>query len=481
VGCGIPAAAGALAATTSSTPPSIARIWPNNGAETGGTVLTITGAGFTPGTLVRLGLAPATQVLVQSPTRITARSPPGSGLQGVSVANASGTSLPSTVDQFAYDPPPSSRWLGLDDNTAKYLGPIDDFSLHGIVYDRSFELQAGELPSEAEKGVETAEFERRLAEDHEDGMTPVAVIEYKGYDRAGYAYEPDPEFPQPRTPSEEAAGKNTISAYVAGFVKSASAILALIHRRYPGMQVLLEPMNEPWGYTTPQYNGGEYANVIAALLPAAREAAIPTQDIYVAANGKGWVPAMYRAQPRLGSEIEGWYFHPYGPPAGAKDDESEGIETLPLVQAAMTSGQNNIMVSEVGYCAEDVNNPMNLEGGANCHDFSVKDSTVAATDLSEMLGHSRPYHEAGWLRVLIVYSRNDGGWGMENFPELTLTRSGEAFESFADVESRGLSPQVPIASPAGVERELFESGIPCGLCSLTAIAPHPANGGEASE
>ncbi len=458
LGAGAGAGAGAAAA-----PPTVTQIAPNNGAERGQTRVSVTGTGFLAGATVRFGAEVATGVEVESATRLSAQSPAGAGLQAVSVSDANGTSPASTADQYAYDPPPNPRWLGLNNATAKYLGWVGQFALHGIVYDRSFEIEAGRLPSEDERGTETAEFERRLREDHEYGMTPVVTIEYRGYSRQGYAFASDPEFPQARGAREEAAGKNTIGGYVEGFVRTASAVLSLVSERYPGMRVLLEPMNEPWGYTTPQFNGGEYADVIAALLPAAAAAQIPAGDIYVAATGRGWVPAMYGAQPRLGSEIEGWYLHPYGPPAGVEDQESEGIQSLPLIQAAMTSGQNNIIVSEVGYCAEEVNNPTGIEGGVGCHGFSVKDSTVAASDLSGMLGNSRPYQEAGWLRALIVYSRNDGGWAMQSYPELTLTKSGEALEAFADVESRGRSTQAPLEAAQeapGSGRELFESGIP---------------------
>ena len=453
-------------ATASAAPPTVTHIAPNNGPELGGTLVRITGSGFAVGASVQFAGTPATGVAVQSSTSLTAISPAGSGLQAITVTDASVTSLPTPDDQYAYDPLPDPRWLGLDSNTAKYLGPINTFALHGVVYDRSFELQAGELPSEGERGYETAEFEKRLSEDYEDDMTPVAVIEYKGYDRQGYAFTPDPEFPQLRNRAEEAEGKNTVAQYVSGFLKTTTAILALVSRKYPGMQVLIEPMNEPWGYTTPRDNGAEYADVLASLLPAAAEAHIPASDIYVAATGRGWVPAMYRTQPALGSEIQGWYFHPYGPPAGVEDDESAGIQSLPLVQAEMTSGQNNIIVSEAGYCAEDVNNPMGLEGGSGCDGLSVKDSTTAASDLSRMLGNSRPYHEAGWLRALIVYSRNDGGWAMQNFPELTLTKSGEALEAFADAYGHGPSVQVPVSRRrSGLE--LLTGAISCDiLCSL---------------
>src|ERR1019366_6013623 len=282
-------------------PPPVTQIAPNNGAERGQTRVSVTGTGLLAGATVRFGAEVATGVEVESATRLSAQSPAGAGLQAVSVTDANGTSPASTADQNAYDPPPNPRWLGLNNATAKYLGWVGQFALHGIVYDRSFEIEAGRLPSEDERGTETAEFERRLREDHEYGMTPVVTIEYRGYSRQGYAFASDPEFPQARGAREEAAGKNTIGGYVEGFVRTASAVLSLVSERYPGMRVLLEPMNEPWGYTTPQFNGGEYADVIAALLPAAAAAQIPAGDIYVAATRKGWVPAMYRAQPRLGS------------------------------------------------------------------------------------------------------------------------------------------------------------------------------------
>ena len=63
---------------------------------------------------------------------------------------------------------------------------------------------------------------------------------------------------------------------------------------------------------------------------------------------------MYHAQPRLQTEIQGWYFHPYGPPSGSELEHSLGIQSVAEVQQLMTSGQNNIIVSEVGYCAPDV-------------------------------------------------------------------------------------------------------------------------------
>ena len=62
------------------------------------------------------------------------------------------------------------------------------------------------------------------------------------------------------------------------------------------------------------------------------------------------------------AEIQGWYFHPYGPPRGSGLEKSLGIQSVPEVQRLMTSGQNNIIVSEVGYCAPDVSPNANCSG-----------------------------------------------------------------------------------------------------------------------
>ncbi len=165
--------------------PTITGITPNNGSVAGGTSVTITGTGFPERVSmmsqpVKFGNSLASSVTAESSTRIKATSPPGSGLVNISVTNFAGeTSVPTPYDQFGYDPIPSGLWLGLNNNTVKYLGAVNAFSQHNVVYDRSFELTAGQLPSELEKGTEKEEFEERLREDNEYGMIPVSLIEYK--------------------------------------------------------------------------------------------------------------------------------------------------------------------------------------------------------------------------------------------------------------------------------------------------------------
>jgi IPT/TIG domain/NHL repeat len=413
--------------------PTIASISPNNGPSAGGTAVTITGTGFNSSSAVKFGEAAAASATVNSSTSITATSPAGSasgsGYVEVSVTDSpGGASTPVAADQFAYDAPPSGPWLGLSGNGVGYLGPVDAFVEHNVVYDRGNALDwtAGELVEEGGKATRGAE---RLKVDIANGMIPVITIEYKGY-RGNY--ESDPNFPT------EEHGSTTLGEYVEGFVRSASAIRAA----FPGRRILFEPMNEPWGSTTPHYNGAQYAAVIARLLPEAKAAGIPLDKIYVAAYGadmnsqgkwtRGWVPSIYQAEPELQHEIEGWYFHPYGSPSGTAFNHSEGIQSVPEVQKQMTSGQNNVIVSEVGYCAPEVAKELAASTGDKeepCEGFTAENGAQAAQWLNEMLNNALPYRTAGWLKALVVYARGAGGWAMQ-LPGSALTEQGETLEAF---------------------------------------------------
>ena len=436
--CGSPCA---LAA-----PPVVTALTPDSGPAAGASAVSISGSGFTAGAQVTFAGRPAAAVQVLSGSSLTALSPPGSGTVEVRVVDSNGLSPASPHDWFAYEPAAGGLWLGLDGNSTsgpydnQWLGPADEFSRDGIVYDRDFDLTAGSLPRESEPASSGGNVvEDRLRLDHEYGMIPVSVIEFSGYTGD---LQPDPAFPAAeRTAAEQAQGRTTVAQYVAGFIRTASSLLSIAAADYPGMPVLLEPMNEPWGYTTPRDNGAQYAQVIAALLPAARAAGIPPADIYVSAFGAdgqpgpggaaqdlapGWIPAMYAAEPSLQSEIQGWYFHPYGPASGTEFSDSEGIQSLPAVRAQMTSGQDNIIVSEVGYCAHSE--------GDDCHESGkaeVQTRRQAASALTQMLYNALPYREAGWLRALIVYGRGDGGWSMQDYATRGLTAQGEALRAFA--------------------------------------------------
>ena len=380
--------------------PEVTRLEANNGPAAGGNTVTIHGVelqGESPVRRVSFGTRPASSFTVESETSLRAVAPAGSGEADVRVTNGRGESSPVVpVDRYAYDPAPNGPWLGLNGNSSRFLGPIDAFVEHGVDYDRSgpVEWVAGESLAQGGRGLQTS-----IAA----GMIPVIPIEYRAYVNC--------RFGSPCLPTSAAA----IREYVRGFITSSREILA----KYNAAPILLEASNEPWGYG----NAGQYAAILASLLPAAARAHLPMKRIYVGATDGGWIQAMYQARPQLQRQIKGWYVHPYN----TERDPAAGIAELPGLQAEMTSGQNNVIVSEMGFCAPDVN-------VSNSHCTAgppTRNSAEAASLLSSELRLAAPMHRAGWLRALLVYSRNDGGWAMQ-LRGGTLTAQGRALESFAN-------------------------------------------------
>jgi hypothetical protein len=81
----------------------VSSISPTSGPTTGGTTVTITGAGFTGATKVAFGTDAATSFNVVSSTLITAVSPPqAAGFHNIYVTTPVGTSAPVAADRFTY-------------------------------------------------------------------------------------------------------------------------------------------------------------------------------------------------------------------------------------------------------------------------------------------------------------------------------------------------------------------------------------------
>jgi hypothetical protein len=70
--------------------PFIEGVAPRFGLEGGGQQVAISGLGFIGGTQVAFGGAPSPEVIIESPTRLLARTPPGSGAAALRVSNADG-------------------------------------------------------------------------------------------------------------------------------------------------------------------------------------------------------------------------------------------------------------------------------------------------------------------------------------------------------------------------------------------------------
>jgi hypothetical protein len=82
--------------------PTVTAVEPNEGPETGGTKVAITGTGFTGATAVNFGANPAKSFKVDSATSIAAESPAGTGTVDVTVSTAGGTSSTGSADHFTY-------------------------------------------------------------------------------------------------------------------------------------------------------------------------------------------------------------------------------------------------------------------------------------------------------------------------------------------------------------------------------------------
>lgn len=101
----------AESSNASLAPPSITNVTPSSGPATGGTVVTITGTGFTGATAVDFGTTAATNVTVTSSTVITATSPTGTAgsTVDITVVGPGGTSATGSADRYSYlsaGPPP---------------------------------------------------------------------------------------------------------------------------------------------------------------------------------------------------------------------------------------------------------------------------------------------------------------------------------------------------------------------------------------
>lgn len=94
--------------------PSVGGISPGAGPQSGGTMVTITGSGFTAPVTVSFGSTAATDVTVVSSTRITAMAPAGTGTVDIVVTTPGGASPTSAADQFTYVAAPSVTGLSTD-------------------------------------------------------------------------------------------------------------------------------------------------------------------------------------------------------------------------------------------------------------------------------------------------------------------------------------------------------------------------------
>ena len=89
---------------TVPTPPAVIGISPASGPLAGGTIVTVSGSGFSGATAVSFGSAAASSFTVDSATEITATAPAAAGVGvDVTVTTSAGTSATGPADKFSYE------------------------------------------------------------------------------------------------------------------------------------------------------------------------------------------------------------------------------------------------------------------------------------------------------------------------------------------------------------------------------------------
>ena len=83
-------------------PPIVTGLNPSHGPETGGTLVTVSGANFSPSSTVKFGSKSATQVTVVNTGTITCKAPSGTGVVDVIVKAVGGESDDVAADDFTY-------------------------------------------------------------------------------------------------------------------------------------------------------------------------------------------------------------------------------------------------------------------------------------------------------------------------------------------------------------------------------------------
>lgn len=286
-------------------------------------------------------------------------------------------------------------WLGLNSNSVAGYGPLDFWPPFGVVWDRQEFVQPASAP--------LANIATAVA----NGMRVCVLIEEQNYNKGN-------PFP-------------TDSASIAAFASYWVSAVQTIEATHPAAGFVYEIINEPWNFYSPGATAAEYADLVVVVLQAAQAANLDLKRIYPMARNAQWVTDMYAQQPTLKTLCQGWCFHPYGPPPpGSFTGDGAGIVAVANMRPAIASGADNILLSEIGVWAPDVNGGA---GGSIGQSASALNSDQAAQWMTRTLEVAAQYHAEGWLKALILYSRNDGGWAT-NLLGGSLTESGKALQAF---------------------------------------------------
>ncbi len=112
--------------------PTVTSLTPATGPAVGGTVITITGTGFTGATAVNFGTITGTCLTVNSATQLTVTSPPGAaGTVNVTVTTPNGTSAVTLAGQFTYTSPAAPTVTGITPDNGTFGTSVTVTNLAG--------------------------------------------------------------------------------------------------------------------------------------------------------------------------------------------------------------------------------------------------------------------------------------------------------------------------------------------------------------
>ncbi len=110
--------------------PTVTRLTPASGPAAGGNNVVIEGTNLSGATAVNFGTTPATNLVVNSPTQITATAPAGTSTVNVSVTTPGGTSANNgTSDDYTYVAP-TFEVSGVSVNSAVTAGGVNDYRMN---------------------------------------------------------------------------------------------------------------------------------------------------------------------------------------------------------------------------------------------------------------------------------------------------------------------------------------------------------------
>jgi hypothetical protein len=125
--------------------PALTGVDPSSGPTAGGTVVTITGTDLTGATDVEFGSTPATDVIIDGPTQITATAPACSpGAVDLTVTTPGGTSPTSDADQYTYFAQPAVT--GLDPSSGP-TGGGTVVTITGTELTGAADVEFGSIPA----------------------------------------------------------------------------------------------------------------------------------------------------------------------------------------------------------------------------------------------------------------------------------------------------------------------------------------------